>query len=86
MLAVNLTAIEVASAVVGSSGTGAWSMLEFTGERVHQLPKTFFVKLSHLQPNINLIVVARARWVAACLCKLSFCGGSEAGVSYIYPI
>ena len=80
MLAVNLTAIEVTSAVVGS-GTGAGSMLEFTGERVHQLPKTFFVTLSHLQPNINLTVAARARWVAACPCKLSFCGVSKTGVS-----
>ena len=62
MLAVNLTAIEVSSAIEGSThGTGVSSVLELAGERLHQLPKTFTVMLSHLQPAINLTVVARAR-------------------------
>ena len=59
MLAVNLTAIEVSSSA--NHGTGVSSVLELAGERLHQLPKTFTVMLSHLQPAINLKVVARAR-------------------------
>ena len=61
MFAVNLTAIEVKSAVEGSTGTGVIHILELTGQREHQLPKTFTVLLSHLQPNINLTLAARAR-------------------------
>ena len=61
MLAVNLTAIEVTSAIEGSHGIGVVHMLELTGQREHQLPKIFTVLLSHLQPNINLTLVARAR-------------------------
>ena len=64
MLAVNLTAIEVSSLAEDSSGgTGVSSMLELAGERLHQLPKTFTVTLSHLQPAINLTLIARARCV-----------------------